>query len=291
MNQEFQNEIAVAEENAIAEQEAKAEEIVETAGNTEPEAPEKKKSKAGKIVLGVVIGVLALVLVAAIVLGIVAFSLVNKATAEVVLPEKAAASDMTEFGLEAAVGLLKDQKIVVDNADMQMLIEKVKPTIEASLEGTPIKLEDLYCVFEGNQGTIYAKVFVSEVEVSGINLKLNKTLSLSADFDVNFEGTSIIAKIQELKCGELSIPVSLVSGFMANVKLPEGLTFEGETICYNVSSLDEMVDGILTDMLSDKLGDGAIASFVTDFLVKEVNAEINGADIVGEELIIDGKVL
>ena len=290
MNQEFKNEIAAAEENYAVQIEEKTEEPVDEFASAWLKEP-KKKSKAGKVILGVVIGILALVLVAIIALGITAAVLVNKAVTEVELPEKAVASDMTEFGLEAAVGLLKDEKIVVDNADMQMLIEKVMPAVETSLEGTPFELKDLYCVFEDDQGTIYAQVFVSEVEVYGINLKINKTLYLSADFDVSFEDTSIAAKIKELKCGEMSIPVSLVSGFAANVQLPAGLELKGDTIYYNVSSLDSMVDSILTDMLSEQLGDGAIASFVTDFLVKEVNAEINGADIVGEELIINGKVL
>ena len=129
------------------------------------------------------------------------------------------------------------------------------------------------------------------MEVSGINLKIDKTLSLSADFEVNFVDNKIAAKIQKLTCGELNIPVSLVSGFVSDIQLPDGLTFEVDTIYYDVSGLDEMVDGILTDMLSETIGDGALASLVTDFLVKEVNAEINGAGIVGEELIINGKVL
>jgi len=298
MNQEFQNEIVAAEETAVAEQEAQTEEIVaETDGDTaaavpeQEEAPKKKKSKAGKVALGIVIALLALVLVVAIALGVFGAVLFNKATAPVELPSKYDAADMTEFGLEAAVGLLKENKIVVDNSDMQMLMDKVKPTVEASLEGTPFKLEDLYCVLDGDMGNIYGEVFISEVEVSGIKLKVNKSVAFSANFDVSFEENTIIAKIQEIKCGELSVPVSLVSGFMANVKLPEGLTFAEDTICYDVTGLDSMVDGILTDMLNEKLGDGALASLVTDFLVKEVNAEINGADIVGQELIIDGKVL
>ena len=290
MNQEFQNEITVTNEKTLAELE-KTEEIAQLPEGNEPEAPKKKKSKAGKIVLGVVIGILALVLVAVIALGIVAFSLVNKAAAEVELPAKATASDMTEFGLEAAVGLLKEEKIVVDNADMQLFIEKVIPAVEEALVGTPVELKDLYCVFDDGKGTIYAQVYVSEVEVSGINLKIDKTLSLSADFEVNFVDNKIAAKIQKLTCGELNIPVSLVSGFVSDIQLPDGLTFEVDTIYYDVSGLDEMVDGILTDMLSETIGDGALASLVTDFLVKEVNAEINGAGIVGEELIINGKVL
>ena len=142
MNQEFQNEITVTNEKTLAELE-KTEEIAQLPEGNEPEAPKKKKSKAGKIVLGVVIGILALVLVAVIALGIVAFSLVNKAAAEVELPAKATASDMTEFGLEAAVGLLKEEKIVVDNADMQLFIEKVIPAVEEALVGTPVELKDL----------------------------------------------------------------------------------------------------------------------------------------------------
>ncbi len=285
MNQEFQNEIAVAEENAVAEMEEKAEETIEAAGSNEPETP-KKKSKAGKVVLGVVLGIVALVLVLAIAVGIFAVVMVNKATAETELPQKVEASSMADFGVRTIKNLFAKEGIVLENGDMQMLMDKVLETVSQSMEGTPVEIRDLYCVLDGEQGTICGKAYVSEVEVKGVKIKIDKELSFSATFNVYYEQESIAAHITELKCGELVIPLKLISGFISNVQLPEGLSIDGDVIYYNVSGLDAMVD----DMLKQNTEEDSLGGLFMGLLAKETDLKITGAEITDGKLVIDGSI-
>lgn len=309
MSQEIQNEVITeieAQEQPAAEEaialgtseeiaeniEQPAETIEEPAAEVKAEEKPKKKSKAGKVIGGILIGLLALVLVVLIGAGILAAVLVNKATVEVDMPEKVEASNMAMFGAEAAVGLLANDEIIVGNDDMQMLIDKVKPSLETALAGTPISLKDLSCVLADDQGTIYAQVYISELDVKGINIKLDKTVTISAAIDINFnetaDGQFIVAHINELKAGDLSIPVSLITPFLSGVQLPEDLKIAGEEIAYNVSGLDAMLDEMLPQAMESGLGDNALSSFLSDLLVKETDVEITGADIVGDELVING---
>lgn len=302
MNQEIQNEVVAeieqpAAEEAIAlggEQPAESIEQYEApaeqpAPEAEPEKP-KKKSKAGKVIGGILIALLAIVLVLAIALGVFAVMTVNKATAEVSLPEKSEPSNIAMFGAEAAVGLLANDEIVVGNDDMQMLMDKVKPSLEAALNGTPARLDELFCVLGNDQGVIYAQVYVSEIDVKGFNIKLDKTVTIAATIDVNYEEPCIVAQIKELKAGELEIPVSVITPFLSGVQLPEGLSIQGDEIYYDVSGLDAMVDEMLPQAMESGLGDNAISSFLSDLLVKETDVQITGADIVGDELIINGNL-
>lgn len=295
MNQEINTEVVeettgIAETAEVAEitEEQNVAEIVE---NSDAQPP-KKKSKAGKVVLGVLIAIVALVLIAAIVVGILGVSLFNKVTAEVDLPveQKVSASDMTLFVADAGIGLLADQQMTVGNDDMQMLIEKIKPAIESSLAGTPVELKDLFCIFAEDKGTIYGQVYISELEVSGINLAINKDVSFSAEIDVNFESPYIVAQIKKLTCGELEIPVSFITQFTSGIQLPAGLKLEGDEIYYDVSGLDTMVDEMLPTAISESLGDGFLASALSDLLVDSTDVEISGADIIDNELVIEGQI-
>jgi len=282
MNQEFKNE---ALEEIVEEQAAPvSDEFVDQFG---PEQP-PKRSKAPRIIVGILIGLVALVLIAAIAVGIIAAVMINKATVETPMPQKVESSNMTMFGAEAAVGLLADDQIIVGNDDMQMLMDKVFASVSSSLKGTPVELQDLYCQFANDQGTIYAKAYISELEVSGINLKLDKTVNVVATFDVNYEEPNIVAQIKELKCGDLSIPVNLVTSFAANISLPEGLSIDGDEICYDVSGLDAMLDEALPQAMSEGLGDNMLSNMLSDLLVEKTDVEITGADIVGDELVING---
>ena len=312
MNQEFQNDITVAEENTAAEQfETPA--VVEQPETldvvqSEPayvafpnpaegsEEKPKKKSVAKKIIIGVLIGILAILLAAVI----TAVVIVNKATAEVELPQKVETSNMGMFAVESAWGVLFEDQIVVDNNDLQTLVEKVIPVVNSSLEGTPAELKDLFCILENDRGTIYGQLYVGEVEVMGINVNLDKTISFSAGFDVSFENSTILAKITDVECGTLGIPEwlkGMVFDKVAEVNLPEGLSIEGDVIKYDVSGLDAMVDKALADLRPEAL-EGEINIFgftidpsqMFDYLVEKVNAEIIGADIVGDQLIIEAKV-
>ncbi len=266
-----------------------AEERIEDA---EEQAKPRKKSKAGKVILTIFIVLLALVLVAAIAAGVFAYSLFNKATAEVELPveQKVSASDMTMFVAESCIGLLADDCIKVGNDDMQMLIDKVKGTVEASLKGTPVELKDLFCILAEDKGTFYGTVHITELNVKGFDIAINKDVDFSANFDVNFEDPYIVAQIKELKCGELDIPVSLVTQFASGIQLPEGLKLEGDEIYYDVSGIGAMVDEKLPSVMSESLGDGFLASALSDLLVESLEVEITGADIVDNELVIQGKI-
>jgi len=251
-----------------------------------------KKSKAGKVILTIFIVLLALVLIAAIAVGALGFSLFNKATAEIDLPveQKVSASDMTLFVAEACVELLSDDQIVINNNEMQALIDKVKPAVESSLAGTPVVLKDLFCVFAEDKGTIYGQVYISELEVSGIKLPINKDVTVKAEFDVRFEAPYIVAQIKEVYCGELAIPVSLVTQFTSGIQLPSGLKLEGDEIYYDVSGLDSMIDEMLPSVMSESLGEGFLASALSDLLVESTDVEITGADIIDNELVIDGHI-
>lgn len=286
MNQEFNNE-------AIAEVEAQQ----NAPASTDPFAPlntqpSKKKSKAGKVIGTILIVLVALVLVAVIAVGIVGFSIFNKATAETVLPvdQKVEASDMTLFVAEACVELLSKEQIVVGNDDIQMLIDQVKGTVEQSLAGTPVELKDLFCILSEDKGTIYGQVFISELEVKGIKIALNKDVYFNAQIDVNFEAPNIVAQIKELNVGTLSIPVSLITKFTGNVQLPEGLKLEGDEIYYDVSGLDAMIDEMLPQVISENFAAGFIADALSSLLVDATDAQITGADIVDDELIIEGHI-
>ncbi|MBQ3180775.1 MAG: hypothetical protein IJB55_05405, partial [Firmicutes bacterium] len=98
--------------------------------------------------LGVVLGILALVLVVVIAAGIFASVLFNKATAEVELPAKVEASSMADFGVRTIKNLVTGDGIILENGDMQMLMDKVLETVSQSMEGTPVEVRDLYCILE-----------------------------------------------------------------------------------------------------------------------------------------------
>lgn len=286
MNQEVKNE-AMAE---IVTQENSPEAYDEFAPrNTQPS---KKQSKAGKVILTIVLVLVGLVLLALIALGIAGFTVFNKATAEVALPteQKAEASDMTLFIAEACVSLLSEDQIVVGNDDLQMLVEKVKGTVEGSLAGTPVELKDLFLILSEDKGTIYGQVFISELEVKGINIALNKDVYFTADIDVSYEAPNIVAQIKEVNVGTLTIPVSLITQFTGNVQLPEGLKLEGDELYYDVSGLDAMIDEMLPTVMSESLGDNLLSSALSDLLVESTNVEITGADIIDDELIIEGHI-
>ncbi len=295
MSQEIQNEV-IAEVTPVEQPEEQpialcgeqiAESVEQPAEEVKAEEP-KKKSKAGKVIGGILIALVAIVLVLLIGVGIFASVLFNKATTEVDVPQKVEASNIAMFGAEAAVGLLANDEIVVGNDDMQMLMDKVKPSLESALAGMPVRLDDLFCVLANDQGTIYAQLYVSELDVKGINIKLDKEVTIAATIDVNYEEPSIVAQIKELKAGELEIPVSLITPFLSSVQLPEGLKIEGDEIYYDVSGLDAMVDEMLPQAMESGLGDNFFSSFLSDLLVEETDVEITGADIVGDELIING---
>ncbi len=277
-----------AEEIAEAAEE-KAEEIAEAA---EEARPAKKKSKAGKVIGIIAIVLVALILLAVIAVGAIGLSVFNKATAEVQLPveEKVSSSDMTLFVASACIDLLAKKPITVDNGEMQALVDKVKPSLESALAGTPVELKDLFCVFAEDKGTIYGLAHIGEVEVSGIKLNINKDVTIAAEFDVNFEEPNIVAQIKSLKCGELDIPVSLITQFAGNFQLPEGLKLEGDELTYDVSGLDAMIDEMLPEIMKENLGDGFIVSALTDHLVSSTNAEITGADIIDNELVIQAQL-
>ncbi|MBE6758889.1 MAG: hypothetical protein E7554_02210 [Ruminococcaceae bacterium] len=302
MNQEFQNEVTSTEEITAVEQPA-APDVIESepayvafpnpADESEDE-PKPKKSVAKKIIIGVLIGIL-VVLIGLVIAGVIYF---NKATAEVELPQnEAEASNMGIFAAKSAWGVLVDEEIVVDNNDLQMLVEKVIPVVNSSLEGTPAELKDLFCILENDRGTLHGQIYVGEVEVMGINLNIDETITFSADFDINYQDSTIFAQIDEIKCGTWVIPGWIkdwVFGMVADVNLPEGLTIEGSVIKYDVSGLDAMVDKALADLQPEALeGEINILGFTIDpsemfdYLVEKVNAEITGADIVGDQLIIN----
>ena len=286
MNQEIKNESLSeieVQDNAYAENDPFA------ARNTQPS---KKQSKAGKVVLTVVIVIVALVLLAVIAAGIIGVTIINKATAETPLPvdQKVEASDMTMFVAEACVGLLANDQIVVGNDDIQMLVDKVKPTVDSSLAGMPVELKDLFCVFAEDKGTIYAQLYITEVEVKGIKLNINKDIYVSAPIDVSYEAPNIVAQIKEINCGSLSIPVSFITKFLGNIALPEGLRIEGDEIYYDVSGLDAMVDEMLPTVMSEQMGDSFLSTALSDLLVESTNVEITGADIIDDQLIIEGHI-
>jgi|GEM_PF-2208280 len=299
MSQEIQNEIiaeiAPEEQIAAVEQADEAialggsEQIADvSAADEKQEEPKKKKSKAGKVVGGILIGLLALVLVLVIGVGILAAVLINKATVPVELPEKAEASNVAMFGAEAAVNLIADDQIVVGNDDIQMLMDKVMGTVSASLEGTPVRLDELFCLLADDQGTIYGQVYISELNVKGVNIKLDKNVAFKATFDVNFENPCIVAQVKQLQLGELDIPVNLITTLIGGVELPAELRIEGDEIYYDVSGLDTMLDEVLPQVMESGLGDNVFSSFLSDLLVEKTDVEITGADIVGDELIING---
>lgn len=254
--------------------------------------PEKapKGSKASRIILGVLLAIVAIILVVVIALGVTVGVALNKATAEVTLPEKTEPADMTKFAVTSVVTLIADDNIIVGNGEIQTLVDQVKSTVAASLEGTPVELIDLFCQLHDGQGTIYGQVYASEVEVYGFTVNLDKTITFSADFDINYEDPYIVAQIKGITCGDLSIPMGIVTTVASAITLPEGLLLEGDEIYYDVSGLDAMLDEALPGVLSEQLGENDLSSFLADLLVEKTDVKITGADIVGDQLIIEGEI-
>lgn len=262
------------------------------ARNTQPSQPPKKSSKAGKVILGVLIAVVALVLVAVIAVGVIGVSVINKATAEVPLPvdQKVESGDMTLFIAEACVGLLANEEFSIGNDDMQMFVDQIQPTIESSLKGMPVELKDLFVVFAQDKGTIYAQLYLTEVEVKGFNIAINKDIYVSAPIDISFESPNIVAQIKEINCGNLAIPVSYITPFLSSIQLPEGLSISGDEIYYDVSGLDAMIDEMLPTVMAEQLGDNALSAALSGLLVENTDVEITGADILDDELVISAHI-
>lgn len=266
---------------------------------------EKKRGGAGKVILWIVGVIVALLLV----VGVAGLLVFSAATRDAMPAAPSVSStDMATFATDAAVEVVTENKITVEPADIGAVLDQVKASVNGSTD--KIRIDDLFCEMSGERGTIYARIFVGSVNVAGKEIKLNKTLPVQAGFGVRFEAPSIVVILDDVKCGKITIPQSIIDTALGSATLPEELSVKNGNIYYDTSNLDGMIDGILEASITNAVNDSGVISFIgklfgedaannvassaasalTNLATNATNVELSDAYIVDSNLIIEGKV-
>lgn len=247
----------------------------------------KKKGKSGKVIKRILLVLLCLVFV----LVIVAVGIVLLATSDD-MPQSAtdvSATDISEIISDAAFELISDEQISFESADIDYVLNQVKEMVNSSgntaqtgekSAGT-VQIDDLFMVLANSKGTIYAR---AQVEYYGIKL----TLPIQIAVRVDFVGNEVVCVVDSVKCGKLSIPMSIIEDALSTVNLPEELEIRNGSIYYDVSKLDEMVDTAIQEALDSRLPDWLkwVSGVATDI----VNVTLTDARIDDNKLVITGSV-
>ncbi len=265
----------------------------------------KKMGVVGKIVLTVVGIIVALVLV----VGVAALLTVNAATTDKLPPAPSASdADMQSFLVGAATEVLTNKTITVEDKNIDTLLDEVK---NSTAGNDMFEIQELFCKLDGSKGTIYGRILIKEITVKGIKLKINRVAPIKAGFNVSFEAPEIVIVIDEVSCGTINIPRSIISSVLAKLTLPEGMRSENGMIYYDTSDLDAKIDAILAEKITtsitqseavskleqlfgaDVASDLAnkLAAAATEVATSATNVELNGASITDGKLVIEGKVL
>ena len=259
----------------------KVAELREAAGQ-----PAKKKGKGGKIVLAIVGVILALVLAA----GGTGLGLLSCATKD----EMPAAPgvepiDMTKFAMNAVTEVVKENTITVDNDVANSLLIKVKDSVNNSTD--LIRIDDLFCELVDGKGTLYARVYIDTINVKGIDIKLDKTFPVQADFGVSFDDAqNVVVEIDDIYCGQFKIPAAIVDSVLAQVEFPEQVSLsEDGNILYDTSKLDAAIDEAVANAITSKL-DGVLGTIFADFATNLTDVQLTGAAIDGDKIVINGSV-
>lgn len=273
-----------AETEAVEAVEAKKEAI------SVPDVPAKKKGKAGKVILAIVLVIVAL-LAALVGTGC---GLISCATADE-LPEATPAitkDEMTEFALDAAAEVIKENTISVKPDVINFILNTVKDSVNNSAPTEMIRIEDLFCEIAEGKGTVYARAFIGTIDINGFKLKLDKTVPVKADFNIGFNNDTkdIIIEIGEIKCGKINIPREIVLTALASVELPEEVKVdENGNLLYNTSGLDAMIDEAVTDAITSSM-EGTLGGLLAGFATDLINVDLTDAKIVDDKVVIEGTV-
>lgn len=249
---------------------------------------ENTQKKKMALPLKIVIIVLAVVIGLALILGIAGLVVINRATTDNMPENTTTPSDMTVFIAESALEILSQDKITVTGGDMDLVLSKVMESANNSLP-EDYQISELFCVLAEDKGTIYARIAVKKVTLGGITLNLDTVLPVSAHFDVSMQDANLVLNLEEIKCGEITIPNSIIKAATSSVTLPEGIAMQGTEIYYDISGLDAKLDAAITDAIKNSVGDslgGLLSGLVSD----ATDVQLQSADIVGDELIIEGSL-
>ena len=278
--------LAEASEDEKLEAGEKKDEKVEELREASEVAP-KKKGKGGKIAL-VIVGVILALLLAA---GGTGFGLLSCATKDE-LPAAPSTEDVDikEFTVGAVTEVVTDNTITVNNDVANALFGIVKDKLNAS-DGA-VRFDDLFCELADGKGTLYTRVYIGTLNVSGTELKLDKTFPVQADFTVDFdEDKNIVIDLGEVRCGKVKIPQAVIDAVFASVEVPEEMTLDEDGIIrYDTSDIDAKIDEAVSNAITSKM-DGVLGNWFADIATDIIDVELTGASIDGDSVVINGKII
>lgn len=244
-------------------------------------APEKKKKKklgaGGKILI--VLGCILLAVILAV--GAFGYCLLKDTMPQP--SEGYKEMDLSAFVVDAAKGLLADNTITLESQHLDYILATVKENLNSS--DAPYVVNDLFMVISDGKATLYGR---ADVDILGMTI----TVPAQVDVAVSFADNKVILDIQKVTCGVVSAPDAIVSYVldMVSGSLPENFTVENGSICYDVSTLGEMIDQELANQISAST-DGWLAELLVSATQELVDVELTDAYIDGDKLIIEGSVL
>lgn len=303
MNNDFEKKTAELIELANETTET-AEKVEKKAAIDVPDVPAKKKGRAGKVVLAIVLVIAAII---ASLFG-AGCGLLSCATADELPKATPAATkdDLKGFVVDAAVEMFKEKKISVGSDIINYILNTIKDSVNKSAPAEMVQIEELFSEIKDGKGTIYARAYIGTIDVKGFKLKINKIVPVKADFNIGFnnETKDIIVELGEVKCGKITIPREIILTALAAVELPEEMKVdENGNILYNTAGFDAMIDeavaGVITSNVEGAtsnmdgfLGDllNSWAEGVAGAVTERVNVELTDANTDGDKLVIEGEI-
>lgn len=241
-------------------------------------APEKKKMGAGGKIL-IAVGCILLAVILAV--GVLGYCLLKDTMPQP--SESYKEMDLSAFVVDAAKGLLADNTITLESQHLDYILATVKENLNSS--DAPYTVNDLFMVISDGKATLYGR---ADVDVLGMTI----TVPAQVDVAVSFADNKVVLDIQKVTCGVISAPDAIVGYVldMVSGSLPENFSVENGSICYDVSTLGEMIDQELANQISSST-DGWLAELLVSATQELVDVELTNAYIDGDKLIIEGSVL
>lgn len=220
-----------------------------------------------------------LVLVILIVLSIVGYA---KLTKDVLPAAPVTYTDPKTLGTLIASDVLLNNKAILTEEDFNGALYQAKESINASMtkSKTDFIIQDLFGEIRESDVVIYCRATVNDFPVNA-----------TGEANLQFISPDVEIVVKTVKIGDIKIPGRWVTSFLQKMTLPENLSVTGDRICYDTSSLNNLiietarknetvskVEGFIVGVAEFFNQEFNTEEFI-DFQIKDVNVE-NGSIVI-----------
>lgn len=202
--------------------------------------PEQTKKKRNKVLKGIIITLVVIILLVVLAAGALFFLIVYddmpSAPTDVPTTSEVVTGTISDF-------MTDDGRMTFSTLEVNGIYKKIEPALQAAVADYAT-INESFIVLSDNKATYYARVNYKGV-----------TLPIRISILINYEDPYITVTLDKAKVGQFTIPEKLITAVLANVELPEGISFDANNakFSYDTTALNDIFIGFIrkNDFVSD----------------------------------------